>query len=224
MKKVQVSKEELDAREKTFRPIDLTETNVNAIYGRCLFVKDGVNFHKVLNTSEEYAATNCQSVRLLMKIRGFSPEFESAEEALEALSVPEGQPLPYDVFASEDEPVYFNVDRLRENQKSIAYLFGQLEKVHTQEAASILTEFPAYAKKYSGKSWVSSSNSLAKLFYLGSAAGLTGLFAKRAGKTCVNVCVPNIVKPTLSPQDPAFKAWWEEHKAEWDSKQLPEIR
>ena len=24
------------------------------------------------------------------------------------------------------------------------------------------------------------------------------------------------VKPTLSPKDPAFPAWWEAHKAEWE--------
>ena len=25
------------------------------------------------------------------------------------------------------------------------------------------------------------------------------------------------VLPTLSPKDPAFPAWWEEHKAEWEA-------
>ena len=24
------------------------------------------------------------------------------------------------------------------------------------------------------------------------------------------------IKPTLSPKDPNFPAWWEEHKAEWE--------
>ncbi len=25
------------------------------------------------------------------------------------------------------------------------------------------------------------------------------------------------VTPTLSPKDPAFPAWWEEHKGEWEA-------
>lgn len=26
------------------------------------------------------------------------------------------------------------------------------------------------------------------------------------------------VKPTLSPKDPNFPAWWEQHKSEWEDK------
>ena len=26
------------------------------------------------------------------------------------------------------------------------------------------------------------------------------------------------LKPTLSPEDPNFPAWWEEHKSEWEDK------
>ena len=25
------------------------------------------------------------------------------------------------------------------------------------------------------------------------------------------------ITPTLSPKDPAFPAWWEQHKAEWEA-------
>ena len=26
----------------------------------------------------------------------------------------------------------------------------------------------------------------------------------------------DIIKPTLSPKDPNFPAWWEAHKSEWE--------
>ena len=36
-------------------------------------------------------------------------------------------------------------------------------------------------------------------------------------KTGTSVIAP-AVRPTLSPKDPAFPAWWEEHKGEWEDK------
>ena len=54
-----------------------------------------------------------------------------------------------------------------------------------------------------------------QLLYLGSSDALTifsPLIAKWNGTT-LNMSI----KPTLSPKDPAFPAWWEAHRAEWEA-------
>ena len=54
-----------------------------------------------------------------------------------------------------------------------------------------------------------------QLLYLGSSDALaifSPLIAKWNGTT---LNMP--ITPTLSPKDPAFPAWWEAHKAEWEA-------
>ena len=115
-------------------------------------------------------------------------------------------------WEKEDDGLLFDANQLRANQKSIQYLLGQLKPVH--EGKHILT-LDDMTRTYQGTNWVSDRASLMQLLYLGSSDKLTifaPLVAKWNGTTLE---LP--IKPTLSPKDPAFPAWWEAHKSEWEA-------
>ena len=114
-------------------------------------------------------------------------------------------------WEKEDDGLRFVTSQLQANQKNIQYLVGQLKPVH--EGQHILT-LEDMAKNYQGSVWARERASLMQLLYLGSSDALaifSPLIAKWNGTT-LNMSI----KPTLSPKDPAFPAWWEEHKAEWE--------
>lgn len=50
-----------------------------------------------------------------------------------------------------------------------------------------------------------------QLFHLGIASDIIYPFSKEG-----NSIFKKVVKPTLSPKDPNFPTWWEQHKKEWE--------
>ena len=115
-------------------------------------------------------------------------------------------------WEKEDDGLLVDAKQLRVNQKSIQYLVGQLKPVH--EGQRILT-LEDMTKTYQEINWAGERASLMQLLYLGSSDKLTifaPLVAKWNGTTLE---LP--ITPTLSPKDPAFPAWWEAHKAEWEA-------
>lgn len=116
-------------------------------------------------------------------------------------------------WEKEDDGLQFVTSQLQANQKNIQYLVGQLKPVH--EGQHILT-LEDMAKNYQGSVWARERASLMQLLYLGSSDALTifsPLIAKWNGTT-LNMSIT----PTLSPKDPAFPAWWEANKGEWEDK------
>ena len=64
--------------------------------------------------------------------------------------------------------------------------------------------------------WTAYVEVLFKLYELGMANGdITPFTLQDDGKTLLTDI--SHLAPTLSPKDPAFPAWWEEHKAEWEA-------
>lgn len=114
-------------------------------------------------------------------------------------------------YEKEDTGVSFDKAKILSNQKNILYLFGQLYMIQTKED---VFKIPSFCKKYDGNDWTNSKTSILQLLYLGSSEGfriIMPLMAKQDGtKLLCHVPV------TLSPKDPAFPAWWEAHKAEWE--------
>lgn len=51
------------------------------------------------------------------------------------------------------------------------------------------------------------------LLYLGSAQDLIAVFEAKDMTTNFM----KSIKPTLSPKDPNFSAWWEQHRSEWEN-------
>ena len=116
---------------------------------------------------------------------------------------------------SEEEAsvIYFDRNILLKNKKAILYLFGQVTAVHTQTETQSIADF---MMAYSGNNWTNNRGRLLELLYLGSTieTAILGPFNKERGD--ITRISPNVT-PTLSPKDPAFPAWWEEHKSEWEA-------
>ena len=112
--------------------------------------------------------------------------------------------------------IKFDADKLLKDKKAIQYLFGQLQRVHRSvEGENVLdVTIDDYNITYKETHWTSDKKILLKLLYLGVPAEtlfITPFFAE-LNTSGIN----GIVKPTLSPKDPAFPAWWEQHKTEWE--------
>ncbi len=115
-------------------------------------------------------------------------------------------------YEKEDLGVSFDQNNLVANRKNIDYLYGQLASVHESQAILKETDF---AKTYSGHLWTEDNAPMMQLIYLGisKAVKLLTLFNAEAGGTALYAPIT----PTLSPKDPAFPAWWEAHKGEWEA-------
>lgn len=119
-------------------------------------------------------------------------------------------------YAPEDEiEIAFDKNVLLENEQNIRYLYGQLKTVHTAESKTKKLSVNDFKTTYQDNIWSQSKSSLLELLYLGcnSALGLGYRFSKKDNNTTI---ISSDIKPTLSPKDPNFPVWWEEHKSEWE--------
>ena len=112
-----------------------------------------------------------------------------------------------------EKPIHFDKDSLLKYKKNIEYLFGQLHRVHNPNGTYKMS-IDDFNKTYQNTHWTSNKATLLKLLYLG-VVPETLVIAPFKADTSLSVIYP-AVKPTLSPKDPHFTAWWEEHKREWE--------
>ena len=116
-------------------------------------------------------------------------------------------------YKPEDEIVFrFDKKKLLVNKKNIHYLYGQLKNAHQQKSTLSIDE--AFYN-YSGEKWADSKSYLLELLYLGCTNEIL-FVAPFDAKTNSTTFISKNIKPTLSPKDPAFPAWWEAHKSEWE--------
>ena len=114
-------------------------------------------------------------------------------------------------YETEDTGISFDKAQIAANYKNILYLFGQLHSVHTKES---VLKTKMFSENYQGGVWTEDRASILQLLYLSSTEDfriLSPFVAECDGTTLLAE-----VKPTLSPKDPAFPAWWEAHKSEWE--------
>lgn len=115
--------------------------------------------------------------------------------------------------------IYFDKDILLKNKKHIEYLYGQLSIVHSGEYILKASPIAKFVENYNGESWTQNKRALLDLLYLGSnqaVSSLSPFFRQVDDVQYGDVArISPAIKPTLSPKDPAFPAWWEEHKEEW---------
>ena len=84
------------------------------------------------------------------------------------------------------------------------------------EATALTAMDPDF--QYSGEFRPLGSETGVKFILLGTAAGVIETFnMKIAAARFLKQ-----VRPTLSPKDPNFPAWWEAHKAEWEAQNRTE--
>lgn len=117
--------------------------------------------------------------------------------------------------SGSEKLIHFDTETLLKNKKNIEYLFGQLYRVHNPNETFNMS-IDDYNTTYQNTHWTSDKATLLKLLYLG-VSSKTHFITSFNAKTSTSAISPQ-VKPTLSPKDPNFPAWWEEHKAEWDDK------
>ena len=152
-----------------FKPQELNEANVQAIFNRCLATEGEGNL--------TYA-------QVLM------PELSGKQSDL----------------------IRFSKERIKANSKNISYLYGQLKGVHLQ-ARLILLEFGIINCR--DEKWTASADILLMLYELGMVNLNMTPFSLQEDKSLATDISMNKY-PTLSPKDPAFPAWWEAHKGEWE--------
>ena len=161
--------------EGKFKPLELCEMNVQAIFNRCIAVE---------GTPDD----QCFGSILFSTLRRYSLEAERR--------------------------VVFDKERTRANKKNIQYLYGQLKNIHSHsEELQINDAFYSY----SGKVWTSNKGILLEFLYLGAINDENPLMTIFDSKTDSAMLITDNIKPTLSPKDPNFPAWWEAHKAEWEA-------
>ncbi len=155
--------------ENKFKPQELNEGNVQAIFNRCLATKDTPN-------------SDVQLSILFKKVMGYD---------------------------KDSDPMAFCKSKIEQNKSNILYLLGQLDSVH--KGSRIITAKESIFR-YDGKQWATNNAVIGELYHLAEAADGISPFVKASNRAMTEP----IVKPTLSPKDPNFPAWWEEHKAEWE--------
>lgn len=166
----------LEESSNQFKPQELNEENVHAIFNRCLA------------EIEDRKTTTLATL--------FPPE------------------LGYE--DNPDAQVLFQTDALLQNKKNIEYLYGQLKEVHDETPVRRVS-FWDFSVAYSGKPWTQEEQAVLQLLYLGVNYHLLLIEPFWAKNDTSRIFKGKPVKPTLSPKDPAFPAWWEEHKAEWEA-------
>ena len=107
-------------------------------------------------------------------------------------------------------PVLFDKKKIKQEKKAIQYLYGQLLNRHRRKNSISLNEV---FQKYNGETWTGSNEVVLKFLHLGSATTSIMPFDCQAKVAPL----PFLYPPTLSPKDPAFPAWWEAHRQEWEA-------
>lgn len=116
--------------------------------------------------------------------------------------------------------IFFVKDIVLKNKKSIQYLFGQLSAVHERKTHLTINEV---SQTYTSSQWTTQQSHLQpneqsplmKFLYLARCGEISCIlpFSKTTGDAAI---IDTKIKPTLSPKDPNFPAWWEAHKGEWE--------
>jgi hypothetical protein len=124
-------------------------------------------------------------------------------------------PVTYGYKSGSEKLIQFDEEILLKNKKNIEYLFGQLQEVHASNKKHNVT-IDDYNTTYKSEHWTKDKATLLKLLYLG-VSDKTLCISPFSAKTSTSM-VSSSIKPTLSPKDPNFEAWWGEHKSEWEDE------
>ena len=157
--------------EQGFRPIELNEANVQAIFNRCL-AKEGEDFYNVQVVGSELSKNPSDIVRL-------------------------------------------SGEKMEKNDQNIRYLLGQLKTIHLPNVKAITLQEGFF--RYDNHVWTKDLECLFQLYALALGSVYFRGFGQTKDGNITSLIDYNRCTPTLSPKDPAFPAWWEQHKAEWEA-------
>jgi hypothetical protein len=117
----------------------------------------------------------------------------------------------------ESEEIILSTEKTKKNRKNIKFLFGQLKNIHLGDEATSVIGLKEGFIKYGDTVWTREYDMLFKLYAMAQLSGC--LFDFSSFKKAPNLIAATksvTLVPTLSPKDPNFPAWWEEHKSEWE--------
>lgn len=141
---------------------------------------------------------------------------------LAAEKVDAGDSFPVRILSKELTPqetprVYLSDKNIQLNDKNIAYLLGQINIFHKNYNNRLILQ--EGFKKYDGTFWTKEYDNLFQLYALALGSGYFRDFLELTEGTKKGTILTRTatMTPTLSPKDPAFPAWWEAHKAEWEA-------
>lgn len=169
--------ETLLAEANKFKPQELNEANVRAIFNRCLATED---------EKETFDKSFCCQI------------------------------LKPSLTNKTSDEVILSREKVEQNRLNIKFMFGQILNIHGDCSAIGLQEG---ILKYDDTLWTKDYGIVFKLYCLAQSKGLiTEFSALPSDPNIISAIKASNVVPTLSPKDPAFPAWWEAHKGEWEDK------
>ena len=114
-----------------------------------------------------------------------------------------------DGFQNASSPIFFDKDKVSKHRNDIFYLYGQLRSVHREMPFLYVVDS---IRKYDDTIWTDNQTSALLLLHLGMAT----MASSRMAPPTRSMYLSRDLRPTLSPKDPNFPAWWELHKSEWE--------
>lgn len=113
-------------------------------------------------------------------------------------------------FHEDSNPVIFDKEKLERNKQQIKYLSGQLNDLYQKKPK--ITPV-SVSIKYTGQQWSSTPGIIMEFLHLATSLHFIYSFLAETKEASLN----NKLTPTLSPKDPHFSDWWEQHKSEWET-------
>ena len=135
------------------------------------------------------------------------------EELQDPASLRNAQVLKQEYCEKESEMVLLSRNKTIDNRQTILFLLGQLKYLYLEYSSIVLQEG---FLRYDDTFWTKDYAVLFKLYSMGIAGNCLSPFVKKGdviGSVRVEDCIP-----TLSPRDPNFAEWWEEHKNDWEDR------
>ena len=199
-------------KDDGFKPLELNEGNVEAIFNRCLATESTTEYIKAYFTHQATLKDNINR-DVEEKLKNATPE-QIAN--LKAEIYEERSKDGYFDLVNEDcsQVILFDKTKILENLKHIHYLYGQLKTTHEHSNTISSSED---SRKYSmtnylGNKWTDNIGILKQFFYFGIGSYTIYPFSNRGNSGFQKADI----QPTLSPKDPNFATWWETHKSEWE--------
>lgn len=121
------------------------------------------------------------------------------------------QVLRPEICGRISEWIQLSKNKVSAYESTIRYLLGQIKAFHVATDTFALQEG---FMRYDETIWTKEYDVLFKMYSLGIASVSISdfvLYKDIIGAVKSSKCVP-----TLSPKDPNYAAWWEEHKGEWE--------
>ena len=109
-------------------------------------------------------------------------------------------------YPEDQDPIYFDKEKLLENKKTIHFLFGQLKSFHNVD--DLVLQFEDIVFNYLGELWTTDKEVIFKFLHLGVAAEAITPLCYPTHHALKN---PSLL-PTRIPEDPEFDSWIEGYK------------